>query len=182
MKLDSLLENESHMEFWHGGNLDLPIQTRVGKWEYGPGLYLITHYGTAKKYAKGNKKLYKITVAQGNDSNKASIPFQDVVNFVNTFCIVKKRKEIIEILSQYQDNDAILADRLITIIINYDALRTANVANLREFLVKSGVDYTIVSSPFGWGEKMMVLYNMNKIIKKEVIGPKHKIEKYDLHT
>jgi hypothetical protein len=181
MKLENIFESNEPMQFWHGGNLDLPIQTRSGKWEYGPGLYLTTHYGTAKKYAKGNRKFYRITVEQGSDSNNSFIPLPDIAQFVNTYCIVKKRKEVLEAISKYEQNGSVVADRMITIIINYDGLRTANVSDLREFLVKNGVDYTMVSSPFGWGEKMMVLYNMNKIISKEVIGPKDKIEKYDLH-
>lgn len=181
MKLKNIFESNDVMQFWHGGNLDLPIQTRSGKWEYGPGLYLTTHHGTAKKYSKGGRKLYRITVEQGNDSNNSFIDLAAIRNFVNRYCIVKKRKEILDNLEKIQQDGKISADRMITIIINYDALKNTNVVNLREFLVQNGVDYTMISSPFGWGEKMMVLYNMNKIINKEVIGPKDKIEKYDLH-
>lgn len=181
MKLENIVENENEMQFWHGGNLDTPVQTRVGRWEYGPGLYLTTHYQTAKKYAKGNRKFYRITVSKGNDSNDSVIDYQAIENFVNRYCIGKKRKEILDNLNKIQNDGKVSADRMITIIINYDALRASNVSNLREFLVQNGIDYTMVSSPFGWGEKMMVLYNMKKIVHTEVIGPKDKIEKYDLH-
>lgn len=178
MKLLNIMENDSQtMEFWHGGNLDV----RTGKWEYGPGLYLTTHYGTAKKYAKGSRKFYRITVQKGNPSNTTTIDFFEAEKFVKQYCVVAKRKEILQGLSKYVTDGRVKADYLITIIINYDGLRPSNVNHLKTFLVDNGVDYTMVSSPFGWGEQMMVLYNMDKIVKKEVIKPTDKIEKFDLH-
>ena len=44
------------MSFYHGGNLDRyddNLIQRKGRFEYGAGLYLTTHYETAKKYARG---------------------------------------------------------------------------------------------------------------------------------
>ena len=38
---------------------------------------------------------------------------------------------------------------------------------LKDFFVKNGIDYDIVENYFGWGEKMMVLYNTDKI--KEIV-------------
>jgi hypothetical protein len=39
-----------------------------------------------------------------------------------------------------------------------------------------------VNSPFGWGEVMMVLFNMRKVINKKAITSKDEIEVYDLPT
>ena len=42
------------MNVWHGGKLEDSYQDSIshkkGRWEHGPGLYLTTHYDTAKKY------------------------------------------------------------------------------------------------------------------------------------
>jgi hypothetical protein len=41
--------------FWHGGNLDDYndiIAQKTGRYEWGPGLYITTHYDTAKNTQK----------------------------------------------------------------------------------------------------------------------------------
>lgn len=95
------------MSFWHGGNLHdnyEAISQKRGRYEYGPGLYLITKYDEAIKYTKGQRKFY----------------------------------------------------------------------------IDNNIDYNIVYNPFGWGEKMMVLFNMRKIVNIKRIFPKDKISQYDL--
>jgi hypothetical protein len=179
MKLEQI--NEQVMQFWHGGNLDNETSPRSGKWEYGPGLYLTTHYGTAKKYAKGGRKFYKITVEKGNDASDTMLDFEQVQDFVNTYCITSKKKELIAAFTKYVVDGKITADTVLTIIINYNGIKTSNANKLRSFLVNNQVDYWIVNNPFGWGERMMVLFNMKKIIKKEVIKSTDKIETLNLH-
>jgi hypothetical protein len=57
------------MSLWHGGDLEGAYQETIshkkGRSEWGPGLYLTTHYGTAQKYSKGSRKLYMITIKKG---------------------------------------------------------------------------------------------------------------------
>ena len=74
-QLGQIMESETNtMTFWHGGNLDDynqgAINQKAGRYEYGPGLYLITKYSEAIKYAKGSRKLYKVTVEKGNNISK----------------------------------------------------------------------------------------------------------------
>jgi hypothetical protein len=182
MKLQNLFENEqATMQFWHGGNLDNEKSIKSGRWEYGPGLYLITHYQTAKKYAKGNRKLYLITVAKGNDSENSYISFDSSKDFIETYCIKNKRKEIIDSLQKYNKDGFVRASILINLIVNLNAIRNSEAKNLTKFLVDSKIDYTIVDNPFGWNkQKMMVLFNMAKIVDKKVITSKDKIEQFDL--
>lgn len=180
MKLNEVISDT--MQFWHGGNLDEETSPKTGRWEYGPGLYLITHYSTAKKYAKGGRKLYKITVETGRDSSEISIHIDNIKSFVNMYCIGSKKKDILTNLTKYIQNDSVSADILINIVINYEGLKNSNARYFRDFLISSGVDYTIVKNPFGWNdEKMMVLYNMNKIVKTQVIKPTDKIEQFSLN-
>jgi len=180
MKLGDI--NKPVMQFWHGGNLDIETPVRSGKWEYGPGLYLTTHYQTAKKYAKGSRKFYRINVESGNDSSVTLIDFAKVQEFVERYIIKSKKSEILQALTKYQEGGRIIANYVITILLNYEGLKTSNANALKSFLVGNGVDYSIISNPFGWGEKMMVLFNMNKIVKTEIIKPTDKIEKFDLNT
>jgi len=169
--------------FWHGGNLDDfndTISQKNGRYEYGPGLYLITHHDTALKYAKGSRKLYLITVENGTDINDALLNVDKVTDFINNFVIGSKRKEIFERLKKYINENMVKAYIFNNIILNEKAIKPINTKYLREFYINNGIDYDIVDNPFGWGEKMMVLYNMKKIVNSITIKPTDKLEKYDL--
>lgn len=175
---------ENNMQFWHGGNLDNYddiIAQKNGRYEYGAGLYLTTHYETAKKYAKGSRKFYLISVENGNDINKSLLDINKVNEFVNKYVIKNKRKEILQRIDKYNNENTIRGYIFNNILLNEKALSPRNTSNLRQFLIENGIDYEIVDNPFGWGEKMMVLYNMNKIKDVKIISPKDKIEKYDLY-
>lgn len=174
------------LTLWHGGNLD-HIQEGVthkkGRWEGGPGLYLTTHYDTAKKYAKGSRKLYQVTIGEGKDIKDVDIEFDTVRHFINAFVIKSKRKDILQRLEdKWVKNGKINADIINNNMINEEALRPANTNAFRAFLVKNGVDYSIQDNLFGWHERAIVLFNMDKIISTTRIGPKDKIEIFDLPT
>lgn len=172
------------MNFWHGGNLDDysdVIAQKNGRYEYGAGLYLITHYDTALKYAKGSRKLYLITVENGVDINKAFLDINKVKDFINTYVLGSMRKMVWERLQRFIDGDNVKAYVFNNIILNEKAIKSTNTRYLREFYVTNGIDYDIVNNPFGWGEKMMVLYNMKKIVNIIQIKPKDKIEVFNLH-
>jgi hypothetical protein len=174
---------ENNMQFWHGGNLDDYndiIAQKNGRYEYGPGLYLTTHYDTAKKYAKGSRKFYLISVEKGNDINKSILNLDLVKDFIFKYVIKNKQKEILQRIEKYNIDNTIKAYIFNNILLNEKALSPKNTSNLRQFLIDNGIDYEIVDNPFGWGEKMMVLYNMKKIKDVKIISPKDKIEKYDL--
>lgn len=169
--------------FWHGGNLDEYddiIAQKGGRYEYGPGLYITDHYGTAKKYAKGSRKLYMITVENGQDINDAKISLDKLNEFVDSYVIGSKKKEIKKTLASYAKNGEVRAYLFNNMMVNEKAVKSTNTKAWREFLVDNGIDYEIVSNAFGWGERMMVLYNMKKIKKVQQISPKDKIEDYDM--
>jgi hypothetical protein len=171
------------MQFWHGGDLDNYddiIAHKNGRYEYGPGLYLTTHYDTAKKYAKGRRKFYMISVEKGNDINKSLFDIDKVKEFVNNYVIKNKRREILQRIEKHNKENTIKGYIFNNILLNEKALSPRNTSNLRQFLIDNGVDYEIVDNPFGWDEKMMVLYNMNKIKNVKQITAKDKIENYDI--
>jgi hypothetical protein len=174
---------EDNMQFWHGGDLDNYddiIAQKNGRYEYGPGLYLTTHYDTAKKYAKGRRKFYLISVEKGNDINKSLLDIDSVKQFILKYVIKSKQKEILQRVEKYNKENTIKGYIFNNILLNEKALSPRNTSNLRQFLIDNGIDYEIVDNPFGWGEKMMVLYNMKKIKDVRRITPNDKIENYDL--
>ena len=178
-----LFETETTtMVFWHGGNLENHIQVRTGKWEYGPGLYLTTNYDTAKNFAKGSRKLYMITVERGVDIRDVSISTDEIRKFVKSYIIGAKRKEFLISVERHNKNGVIKAEIFLNIIINNDAVKNTNTEDLKNFFVNNGIDYLIVDNAYGWGEKMMVLFNMDKIKNKVIIKPSDKIETYELPT
>ena len=177
-------EFENNMVFWHGGDLDHYddlISHKNGRYEYGPGLYLTTHYDTAKKYAKGSRKLYLISVEAGNDINKSILDINNVKEFIINNVIKNKQIDILKRIEKYNNDNTIKAFIFNNILINEKALSPKNTKNLRQFLIDNDIDYEMVDNPFGWHEKMLVLYNMNKIKNIKQIKSNDKIDKYDLY-
>lgn len=171
------------LSFWHGGNLDEYndiISQKNGRYEYGAGLYLTTNYDTVLKYSKGNRKLYIVTVEKGVDINNALLNINKVISFINTFVITSKRKEIIERIQKYIKDDNLKAYIFNNIILNEKAIKSSNTQYLREFYIDNNIDYEIINNPFGWGEDMMVLYNMEKIVNIIHFKPSDRVENYDL--
>lgn len=169
------------MTFYHGGNLDRyddSLSQKKGRYEYGAGLYLTTHYGTAQKYAKGSRRMYMITVAKGNDLEYSILETKQAIDFVKYYVILSKRKEILYYIDKYKTDNIIKAYIFNNLLINHDAVKPSNTKVLRQFWVDNNIDYEIVHDAFGWGEDMMILFNMNKIVKSIVIKPTDKIKDY----
>lgn len=173
------------MNFWHGGDLnsfDEIISQKNGRYEYGAGLYITTHYGTAQKYAKGSRKLYLLTVSKGIDIDQALLPLDKTKEFINLYILGSKKKMLWERIQKYIVDNKVKANVFNNIILNEKAIKSSNTGNLRKFYVDNDIDYEIVDNTFGWGEKMMVLYNMKKIVNTIQIDSKDKISVYDLST
>jgi hypothetical protein len=170
------------MSLWHGGNLDATVKYKAGRTEYGPGLYLVTNYATVQKYAKGSRKLYMITISRGKSTEEVLIPIANVQQFVKSYVIATKRKDVTERMQRLaKDGNNILAQHFINVLVNEDAVKPSNMSAMREFLIQHGCDYQFVRNPFGWGDAtMVVLFNMNKIVKTTVVTPKDKVAQYDL--
>ena len=171
---------------WHGGRLDdaynETIAHKKGRYEYGPGLYLSTSYNAVEKYHKGSRRLYLITIEKGNDTNNTDIPVDVILEWINHYVIRSKRFEVLDAIQRRTENGKFNAQIFINILINNDAIKSTDTGSLRKFLVNQHVDYSEVHNAFGWGETMIVLFNMRKIIDKKVVTPKDKIETYDLPT
>jgi len=162
------------LTLWHGGR-DLEYSyksfqsSKKGRWEHGPGVYLTTHYERASSYAKGGGKTYLVEFSEGNDIENVKIPLSEVYEFVNSYVIKKKTKEVLDcILSNSQrtsDDNSIKASYFLNIMINFDAIMPSKTEKLNEFLVNKGVDYSIVNRFGGRDETVFVIFN-NHLIQK----------------
>jgi hypothetical protein len=172
------------MKLWHGGRLDSSYEETIshkkGRWEYGPGLYLTTHYDTALKYSKGSRRLYQIEIAEGVNVDDSYIEIDTIKEFVDYYVIKNKRKEILSRLEKWTKNNKVNGTIFLNNIINNDAIKSVHTNILRKFFIDNEVDYNLVSNAFGWGEMVVVLFNMDKIISKRIVNPKEKIDQYDL--
>lgn len=162
------------LTLWHGGrDLEYNYHTfqssRKGKWEHGPGIYLTTHYERASSYAKGGGKTYLVEFSEGKHIEDIKLSLADVYEFVNTYTIKKKSKEVIDCIKnnaqRTSSDDTIRASYFLNIMINFDAVSPSKTNYLNQFLVEHGVDYGTVNNFGGRPETVFIIFN-NKIIQK----------------
>jgi len=171
------------MNFFHGGNLDAYddlIAQKNGRYEYGPGLYIIQDYNTASRYSKGGRKFYIVTVSHGTDINDVSLPVEKIQDFMKLYVMASKRKLMWERLQRHVRDGQIDVYLLNNFLINEKALKPSNTPALRQFYIDNGIDYEIIDNAFGTGRKMMVLYNMNKIVNVIRIQSGDRLSTYEL--
>lgn len=182
--MDQYLEsNKSTMTFWHGGDLDdidNNLSHKGGRWEFGPGLYLTTQYDVVQKYAKGSRKLYKVTVEHGRELDDEWFTRETVDAFVNKHVIKARRKDVSAALDRTQRDGRVNGNTFLNILINNNAIRNTDTNELRKFFVQNNVDYHVVDNAFGWGEKMMVLFDMSKIVGVQRVKSTDRFDDWNL--
>ena len=178
------VESNKTITVWHGGNLDSlthgakPKGTANTRYEYGPGLYTTTHYGTAKMYSKGGKKLYKLIIREGIDSSSIIVPINALDTFLSINSYNKQYKSYIPYIKEKYGSEIPL-NTLINILTENKILK--DIHSLTNFILDQGADYRIVSNAFGWGETMLVLFNMSLIEKHTIVKSSDNIEEFDLN-
>lgn len=168
------------MNFWHGGNLDgrIDINHKMKRSEYGVGLYLTTNLSVAEKYSRGSRKLYLVTVENGQNIESTRIDIDILKKFINDYVISNKRNEILSRLSKHIKDGKVNASVFDNIIMNESAIKSTKLNQLKTFYIENGIDYRIVNNAFGFGEDMLVLYNMKKLVQSIIIKPNDDI--YDI--
>lgn len=187
------MENsKKNQEFtlWHGGR-DLnftynePKISAKGRWEHGPGLYLTTHYETARKYAKGGGSTFKVTIELGNHIGDINIHIDNVLDFVKKNVVKSKQNDIINDLhnnmKRSQTTPYIQAEVIVNLCVNYEALKGEKTVELNRFLVQNNVDYGTVDNFGGRNETVCVVYNLDKIKKvKSIKSTDVKIDDFEI--
>lgn len=175
---------------WHGGreleyNYRNPKESKKGRWEHGPGLYLTTHYETAKKYSKGGGKTYKVTIEEGVNIAEIFLKIEDVLNFASKNIIKRVRNEFLEDVynnsKRIGNTGLINAEYFLNLCINNDAVKGKNTIALNNFLVENGVDYGISTRFAGRDETILVVFNLNKIkTVTQVIAKDVSLDEYEM--
>jgi len=175
------MEENKNITLWHGGrdlefNYRDPKPSSKGRWEHGPGLYLTTHYETARDYAKGGGKTYKVDFELGINIQNVMIPLEQALLFIYDNATKKKQKTIIEDIHENMKRmnliDKVEANVFLNLLFNYDAIVGSKTLKLNRFLVENGVDYGVVNRFKGRDETVFVIYNLDKIKKVKPISAK----------
>lgn len=180
-QLEQETSNIQTLSLWHGGR-DLehdyrtPKASSKGRWEHGPGLYLTTHYETARKYAKGGGKTYRVEFELGNNIKDIFLPLDDTLNFIKNYVTKSKQKDVLEDIHRNMKRmnlvDKVEAQVLVNLMINHEALIGEKTVKLNRFLVNNGVDYGSSDRFSGRDETIFIIYNLDKIKKVKAIASK----------
>lgn len=162
--------NNTTMKFYHGGNLeniDSDYVFKTKKMEFGAGLYLTNDYRVVQKYTRGSRKLYLVEVYKGTDINDVQLDYNYVINFLKKL-IGGNISKILPYLEKRNEGGKIEMIIVNNLLFNYNLIKGQKTRQLVNFYVNNGIDYEITENSFGFGDKMMILYNTNKIksIKK----------------
>jgi hypothetical protein len=85
--------------FFHGGDLDVvkdDIIQRSDRQVFGPGLYLTTNWDRAKKYAKGGRKMYMVSVEKGTEIEDKKIDISTLTQFLKQNLSPKKTQYVLD--------------------------------------------------------------------------------------
>jgi hypothetical protein len=182
--LSRINHGSNTMTFFHGGNLDFldyNYEQPAKKTKYGTGLYFISRYDIASKYAKGNRKKYLVEIEKGNDISNMFFEKDKVLDFLSLSFSIAKKRMIINLLNTYKNTEKYIPAELFNnILINHELITPKNLINIRNFLVENGIDYEHVKNYYGFGEDMLVLYNLKKIKDIKWIGPKDKLDFFEI--
>jgi hypothetical protein len=133
---------------WHGsrrwdGSPEIRAP-RAGRYEAGPGIYLSTNYMTARRYAKGGGATMLATVDQNLAlAERTLIPLATALEFCKTAPRMRHKREIAADVRANADrhhSDAIAANILINLVVNYEAGSGDAGLALARFLRDQGVD------------------------------------------
>jgi len=170
-------ESNDIISLWHGGrglehSFSEIVPNAKGRWEHGPGLYLTTSYNRASSYAKGSRKVYKVSFRKGTDIRKVKIPIEDVLDFAKKYVVGRKREEFLDYIRSNMERmgseTEVDANVFLNLLVNDEAIASSKTPILVKFLVDHGIDYSIVRNYGGSGETVVVLFNRAKIVKVEV--------------
>lgn len=183
MRLNDLENNIISM--YHGGrslenSYNELKQNKSKQMEHGPGLYLTNYYSTARKYAKGGGKVYKVSFIQtNNDIEKTTLELSSVIKFISSTRFPHK-KELLEYINK-KYNQTIKAEHFLNLLVNFECLTPSTSSDLRIFFIENNIDYSVVENYGGFNDQTVVVIFNPKIIKKvEIVPPTISTDEYIL--
>ncbi|MBP6238816.1 MAG: hypothetical protein KA270_17380 [Saprospiraceae bacterium] len=177
--------------FFHGGLLppvwDLhryPTKDRYNKskTDMGYGLYVVDHWETARKYQKGNRRFYVVGVEMdsGKDISDVYLDMDLCFRFVmNQFSLRLANEWCDNFVRLSKDGNTLKAEYFDNIIVQYEKTTGRIGKELICFLVNNGVGYRKVFNRFGFGENMLVLYDVRCISSIQALRGKDMVYSVD---
>ena len=160
--------------YFHGGILppvyDLhryPTKDRYNKskTDAGYGLYVVDHWETARRYQKGNRRFYVVGVEMdsGKDISEVYIDRMECLEFLMDNFGVVRWMELAERMKDIIKEGKVRAEYFDNMLINSGYVRGLVGKELICFLVNHGIGYRKVYNRFGYGESMLVIYDVRCI-------------------
>lgn len=171
--------NTNIFYLFHGGNkwTNIPTEFNLstkGRYECGVGLYLTNNYNTARRYAKGSRVVQKVGIDSNyRDISTVKVELAELIDFIKNVPMMRKKKEIIELLEDYSIRTRTTLIPLIilnNLIVNYEA-GSGNVGKrILNFFVEHGAD--AMKYHHSGDEWWFIVFNPNIIKTAKYIDPK----------
>jgi hypothetical protein len=144
--------------------------------EYGPGLYLTSGMGTARKYAKGGGIVLRFEIDPNLSLlDNAHISAAEMRRFLHDIPRLRKRSAIeadIAKVVRRVDKDVISAATLVNLMRTQGVAYGAPGAALVQFYQAHGIDADVVTGQgLAGDEHWLILYNLDKIRGYERVLP-----------
>ncbi len=136
---------------WEGSPTIRP--SRKSRAELGPGIYVTTHFETARKYAKGGGLVRRLVFNPRLTLENAALSLSDAADFVTSVITKSKQADVLERMlicaeRNKLDNRVLLgsdplkvhAEVLVNLCVNGDLAPGAKGQALAEFLTGQGID------------------------------------------
>lgn len=152
------------MQLFHGGNLENGITVtgcpRKGRSEYGPGLYLTTNIETAKSYAMGRGRVWKVHLREtATRMCDRRIAVRDVVSFLGTLPL-RDRKSLLR--DVYEFGSTIPATAFNELMVTADRNVGDAGTALARFFISQGIDTHKIR--FDAREEWVILFNPECVV------------------
>lgn len=172
----------SEITIWHGsrrweGRPEIR-PTKKGQYECGPGIYCTTNLNTAAKYSKGGGRIVRFGLdPEITWLEDASVPFDDVLSFVESTRHLHKRRilaadirRVFDERDQVRTSGMIPLSYLVNLAINNECLSGNGGPELAEYLVDNDVQASLYrkSSVDDW----VVIFDPRAIKSVELLSAK----------
>jgi len=156
---------------WTPGPVELrPIHGR-GNARYGPGLYTTTKLETARTYAKGGGVISRFTVAPMRFDSDVVVTEAEALAFMRSIPGLTQRERVESFLTHpaFPRRGPLTMQTVLNYVLfpERNSMGKLGLAVIRA-AVEKGVDASVVQHVAS-GEDWIVIYNVDKILKREVV-------------
>ena len=173
--METKVGNEVPLQLWHGGRLEGPAEprpSRSGHYESGPGIYLTTQYERARRYSRGGKSTYIVTLSTPiRWLEDVKVSADVMVQWVHETPGLRHKREITnDLLAAGTKLGSVPLLYLVNHVVNYQALQGRHGVELARWLVSQGVDASL--DHHSTNEDWVIVYNPSIIKNTKLVKAK----------